>query len=79
MNPIEPLYHVGRAAPAELLFQQGRQAQMVPAADAEAFVRAGSEPKQVIWYDHGHGFSGQMIWDQVNWVSERLGLWRQGE
>lgn len=79
MNPIEPLHYVGRAAPAELLFQQGRHDRMVPAADAEAFVRAGSEPKQVIWYDSGHGFSGQMMQEQVSWLSERLELRRQRE
>jgi hypothetical protein len=74
MEPIEPLRFVGQAAPAELLFQQGRVDRMVPPADAEAYAAAGSEPKTVLWYDHGHEFSQAMRRDQIAWLTERLGL-----
>lgn len=74
MAPIEPSRFVGLAAPAELLFQSGREDRLVPPADAEAFAAAGSEPKEVRWYDVGHGFSEEMQRDQVRWFAEHIGI-----
>jgi dipeptidyl aminopeptidase/acylaminoacyl peptidase len=57
MWPIEPLHYVKYAAPAELLFQSGLQDRLVPYPDAVRYQLAGSEPKQIIWYDSGHSLS----------------------
>lgn len=74
MEPIEPSRWVGRAAPAELLFQNGRQDRLVPPADAEAYHAAASEPKTILWYDEGHGLNEQAREDRRQWISERIGL-----
>ena len=49
MEPIEPIRFVGRAAPARLLFQNGRRDSYVPVGSAKAYQDAGSEPKTVKW------------------------------
>lgn len=74
MRPIEPLRFVALAAPSELLFQNGRTDQLVPAADAEAYHAAASEPKTILWYDGGHGLTAQMRRDQVEWLAARIGI-----
>jgi dienelactone hydrolase len=73
MEPIEPLRFVAHAAPAALLFQNGRTDELVPAADAEVYQAAGSEPKTILWYDGGHGIDGPRLRDQAKWFAERIG------
>ena len=74
MDPIEPLRFVAHAAPSELLFQNGREDQLVPAADAEVYQAAGSEPKTVQWYPDGHRMTGERLFAQAQWLSERIGI-----
>lgn len=74
MEPVEPIRFVGRAAPARLLFQNGRTDQLVPAADAEIYQKAGSEPKTIKWYDAGHGLNEQALRDRHLWLAEQVGI-----
>jgi len=74
MKPIEPLRFVAHAAPAELLFQNGRTDEYVPASDAAAYQAAGSEPKTILWYDGGHGIDRQRVLDQAEWFAQRIGI-----
>ena len=74
MGPIEPIRFVGRAAPAALLFQAGLHDEAVPVADAEAYYEAGSEPKEILWYDAGHVLDEQALLDQVQWLAERVSI-----
>jgi dienelactone hydrolase len=76
MRPIEPIHFVGRAAPAHLLFQNGRQDTLVPPADGRAFQEAGSEPKTIQWYDSGHKLPDEARTARRVWLAERLGLRR---
>lgn len=69
---VDPLTHVGRAAPASLLFQNGRRDELVPQAALEALAEAGSEPKDVRWYDAGHGLSVRAYREQLDWLGKRL-------
>jgi dienelactone hydrolase len=78
MEPIEPIRFVAHAAPSALLFQNGRTDQLVPAADAEQYQRAGSEPKTIHWYETGHGLTPAMLRDQVNWLAEHIGIDAKG-
>lgn len=73
MKPIEPMRFVAHAAPAHLLFQNGKVDKLVPAADAKAYQEAGSEPKTIKWYDGGHAITGDRIHDQMIWLSELIG------
>lgn len=74
MEPIEPIRWVGRAAPAHLLFQNGRQDPLVPEADGRAFQAAGSEPKTILWYDAGHQLDDQATRDRHIWLAEQVGI-----
>jgi fermentation-respiration switch protein FrsA (DUF1100 family) len=74
MDPIEPIHFVGRAAPASLLFVNGRQDRLVAAPDARAFQEAGSEPKTVRWYDAGHQLTGQAMKGTFDWIADALHL-----
>ena len=73
MRPIEPLRFVGRAAPASIFFQSGRQDRLVPPADAVWLHRAASEPKTVKWYDAGHGLGPEARADQLEWLRRTVG------
>jgi len=74
MEPIEPIRWVGRAAPAHLLFQNGRSDTMVPPADGRAYQEAGSEPKKLLWYDAEHGLNVEAVRDRHTWLAEQIGI-----
>ena len=74
MEPLESIYFVGYAAPAALLFQSGRNDDLVPQADAERFQDAGSEPKTVLWYDSGHQLPPEAECDAAVWLAELIAI-----
>ena len=74
MEPIEPIRWVGRAAPAHLLFQNARRDEFVPPSDAKAYQEAGSEPKEILWYDAGHALNQDAVRDRHEWLAKRLGI-----
>ena len=74
MEPIEPLHWVGRAAPARLLFQNGRRDRLVPPASAKAYQAAGSEPKKILWYDADHFLNDRATRDRHLWLAEQVGI-----
>lgn len=74
MDPIEPIRWVGRAAPAHLLFQNGRTDTAVPEADGRAYQEAGSQPKTVLWYDAGHKLNDHATRDRYTWLAEQIGI-----
>jgi dienelactone hydrolase len=63
---------IGQASPAKLLFQVGRRDEVVPRDALETLIRAGSEPKEVRWYDAGHALNTRAQRDQLDWLSEVL-------
>lgn len=74
MEPVEPIRFVGRAAPANLLFQNGRTDEAVPAADGKAYQEAASKPKTILWYDAGHRLNDQATQDRHEWLAKEIGL-----
>jgi uncharacterized protein len=74
LQKTDPLHFVALAEPSELLFQDGREDEVVPEAALKELADAGSEPKEVRWYDAGHVPSAKMWADSRSWLSERLGL-----
>ena len=74
LGSIDPLRYVRRAAPAALLFQDGRRDRIVPRQALLALAHAGSRPKQVRWYPSGHGLDKEAYRDQLRWLSRELGL-----
>ena len=74
LETTDPIHFVGLAKPSELLFQDGRQDEIVPEAALKELAGAGSEPKEVRWYDSGHVPSAEMWTDSRSWLAEHLGL-----
>ncbi len=74
LEKTDPIHFVGLAKPSELLFQDGRHDEIVPEAALKALAGAGSEPKELRWYDSGHVPSAEMWTDSRSWLSEHLGL-----
>ncbi|HEU5066393.1 MAG TPA: acetylxylan esterase [Gaiellaceae bacterium] len=72
LQKTDPIHFVGLAKPSELLFQDGRQDEIVPEAALRKLAGAGSEPKEVRWYESGHVPSATMWADSRNWLAERL-------
>jgi cephalosporin-C deacetylase-like acetyl esterase len=72
--PLDAVNYVRHAAPAELLFQCGRQDEILDEATSLRFYAAGSEPKEIVWYDAGHGLNDEAFLDRARWLGERLGL-----
>ena len=70
----DPLSHVAQAAPSALLFQLARQDEVVPEAASRELARAGSEPKEVRWYDTGHVPNEELWADSRDWLAEELDL-----
>jgi dienelactone hydrolase len=74
LEKTDPLHFVALATPSKLLFQNGRQDEVVPEAALKALAQAGSEPKEVRWYDAGHAPSEKMWADSRSWLSDHLDL-----
>lgn len=74
LSKTDPLRYVGHAAPSALLFQDGRRDEIVPQPALKALADAGSDPKELRWYDTGHVPSEKAWADSRNWLAGRLGL-----
>jgi len=70
----DPLRYVGHAAPSALLFQDGRHDEVVPRGALVRLAGAGSEPKELRFYDSGH-VPATAAWNySAKWLSQHLGL-----
>ena len=72
LEKTDPIHFVGLAKPSELLFQDGRQDEVVPEAALKELADAGSEPKDVRWYQSGHVPSSKMWSDSRAWLADKL-------
>jgi dienelactone hydrolase len=72
LGAVDPLQHVARAAPAALLFQNGRRDDIVPQEALQALAGAGSRPKRIEWYPAGHGLNVRAYRDQLDWLATEL-------
>ena len=73
LQPLDPVHYVGKAK-APVLFQFAKEDAYVPRANADAFFAAAVEPKEIRWYEAGHGLSEQAVKDRQEWLAARLGL-----
>ena len=72
LAPLDPIAYIGKTSPARVLFQFGRQDPYVPEAQARAFFEAAREPKDLIWYNAGHGLDPQAVRDRQEWLRQYL-------
>jgi cephalosporin-C deacetylase-like acetyl esterase len=73
LSVIDPIQYIGHAAPAALLFQNGRQDKLTPEASALRYQQAGSEPKTIRWYDAGHSLNAEASRERMEWLRGQIG------
>lgn len=73
-EPLDPISNVSKLAPAPLLFQFGENDVHVPVERGQQFFHAAAAPKEIQWYDAGHGLSPQASADRMDWLSRQLKL-----
>jgi dienelactone hydrolase len=76
MAEIDPITHAGNLAPAPLLFQFATDDFHVPRDRAEEFFAAAREPKEIRWYQAGHGLNEAATKDRMEWLTDSLSLAR---
>ena len=74
MSEIDPISHVSNLSPAPVLFQFGTDDPHVPPERAEEFFSAAREPKEISWYQAGHGLNAEAARDRKAWLKEKLVL-----
>ncbi len=72
--PLDPITNVAQLSPAPLLFQFAANDPHVPRERAQEFFDAAREPKEIRWYDTGHGLNADATRERVEWVSQQLRL-----
>jgi dienelactone hydrolase len=72
--PIDPITMVSRLSPAPVLFQFAVRDVHVPTKLAEAFFAAAAEPKEILWYESGHGLNEDAAMDRLDWLAGELCL-----
>lgn len=74
MSEINPIRHIPNLPPASVLFQFGTDDPHVPKEQAEEFFEAAKEPKEIRWYETGHGLNLQATKDRKAWLKDKLNL-----
>ena len=74
LAPLDPVRFVGMSSPAPVLFQFGRSDPYVPENKARAFFAAAGEPREIRFYDAGHGLNAAAVQDRQAWLKVKLKL-----
>jgi hypothetical protein len=74
MAEIDPIAHVPNLSPASLFFQFAADDFHVPNERAEEFYAAAKEPKELKWYEAGHGLNEAATRDRKAWLRKQLQL-----
>jgi fermentation-respiration switch protein FrsA (DUF1100 family) len=74
MAPLDPINVVAALSPAPLFFQFATDDVHVPREHALAFYGEAGDPKQLRWYDAGHGLNEAATREREAWLVEQLGL-----
>lgn len=73
-SPLDPITHIPNLSPAPVLFQFGTDDPHVPRDRAQEFFRAAKQPREIKWYEAGHGLNAEAASDRRKWLKEKLGL-----
>jgi dienelactone hydrolase len=74
MTQVEPIRFISNASPTALFFQAGRFDANVLPTDAQTLYDAAPQPKEIRWYDTGHGLNQQALWDRHDWLTQQIGI-----
>lgn len=72
MAAIDPIAHVGNLSPSPVLFQFATDDFHVPRERAEEFFGAAGDPKEIRWYQAGHGLNENAAEERMQWLSNAL-------
>ena len=72
LRSIDPVRHIGRAAPGSLLFQNAERDSNVTRASAQALHDAAPDPKEIRWYDAGHALNDAARKERMAWLRQKL-------
>ncbi len=73
MASFDPIAWVGHVSPAALYLQEGTQDTWFTREEAETLIAAAHEPKELQWYEAGHGLDQQSYLDRLDWLVRALG------
>jgi dienelactone hydrolase len=73
-SPLDPITHIPNLSPAPVLFQFGTDDPHVPKERAREFYEAASDPRELRWYESGHGLNLDATADRKKWLREKLAL-----
>ncbi len=74
MSEIDPIAHAPNLSPAPVFFQFATEDRHVPRERAEEFFVAAGNPKELKWYEGGHGLNPEAARDRKAWLKEKLRL-----
>lgn len=74
MMPLDPIERVARLVPSPILFQFGNADPHVPVERAKAFFDEAEDPKEIMFYDAGHGLNEDARRDRVVWLGQQLSV-----
>jgi predicted esterase len=73
-SPLDPITHIPNLSPAPVLFQFGTDDPHVPKERAQEFYEAAKDPREVRWYESGHGLNLAATTDRKAWLMKNLAL-----
>jgi predicted esterase len=73
-SPLDPITHIPDLSPAPVLFQFGKEDPHVPEDRAREFYEAAEDPREVRWYESGHGLNLDAAADRRAWLKKKLAL-----
>jgi hypothetical protein len=74
MSEIDPITHISSLSPSSVFFQFATDDPHVPRERAEEFFVAANEPKELKWYQAGHGLNEDATHERKIWLKEKLML-----
>lgn len=74
LAPLDPIRYLPGLKNTPVLLQFSNNDFYVPREKAEALYAAVAGPKQILWYDAGHGLNDQASADRQRWLREKLRL-----
>lgn len=74
-SDLDAIHFVGHAAPLTLLLQFANFERYFDRTSEEHYIKAASDPKQVLWYDTVHELNDpQALRDRYAWIAKQVGL-----
>ena len=72
LAPLDPVKFIGQLGSTPVLLQFADKDFYVPRDHAEALYAAARGPKQILWYQAGHGLNDQASQDRQKWLRQAL-------